>query len=138
MSSVNRAIIIGNVGKDPEVRSIGEGKKVASMSVATSDRWTDKRTGEKREAVEWHKVTIFNDQIVKVVEAYVKKGSQVYVSGKIKTRKWMDQQGQDRYTTEIELGPYGAELQILGSRAGNTGDAVADEAKPEINDGIPF
>ncbi len=114
--SVNKVILIGNLGKDPEIRTFGNGGKVANFSVATSESWRDKQSGEKKEKTEWTNVAIFNDGLVGIVEKYVKKGSKVYVEGKLQTRKWQDRDGNDRYTTEVVLQGYGGQLTLLDSR----------------------
>ena len=121
--SVNRATILGNLGRDPEVKSLQDGKKVVTLSVATTENWTDKGSGEKRERTEWHRVTIWNENLAGVAERYLRKGSKVYLEGAIETRKWQDQAGQDRYSTEIVLRPYRGELVLLGERAGAEGGA---------------
>jgi single-strand DNA-binding protein len=126
MSSVNKATLLGNLGRDPEIRSTQNGNRVATLSVATSDRWTDKRTGEKREATEWHRVVIFNEHLVNVVEKFCQKGSKVYVEGKIKTRKWQDQSGTDRYTTEIVLENFGGTLVLAGGGKNSSDDGADD------------
>lgn len=114
--SVNKVIIIGNLGKDPEVRSFQNGGKVCNLSVATSESWKDKNTGERRERTEWHSVAITNEHLVRLAEQYLRKGSKVYIEGKLETRKWQDQSGQDRYTTEVVLRPYGGTLEMLDSK----------------------
>jgi len=114
--SVNKVILIGNLGKDPEIRTFGNGGKVANFSVATSESWRDKQSGERKEKTEWTNVAIFNDGLVGIVEKYVKKGSKVYVEGKLQTRKWQDRDGNDRYTTEVVLQGYGGQLTLLDSR----------------------
>ena len=114
--SVNKVILIGNLGKDPEVRTFGNGGKVANFSVATSESWRDKQSGERKEKTEWTNVAIFNDGLVGIVEKYVKKGSKVYIEGKLQTRKWQDRDGNDRYTTEVVLQGYGGQLTLLDSR----------------------
>lgn len=111
--SVNKAILIGNVGKDPTIRSTQGGQKIATLSIATGESWRDKNTGERRERTEWHTVVIFNENLAKVVEQYVEKGTKLYIEGQIQTRKWQDQRGQDRYSTEIVLQGFGSTLQIL-------------------------
>jgi len=114
--SVNKVILVGNLGKDPEIRTFGNGGKVANFSIATSESWRDKQTGERKEKTEWTNVAIFNDGLVGIVEKYVKKGSKVYVEGKLQTRKWQDRDGNDRYTTEVVLQGYGGQLTLLDSR----------------------
>ena len=116
--SVNKVTLVGNLGRDPEIRAMQNGDKIVQLSVATSDRWKDKNTGEQRERTEWHRVVIFNDALGKIAEQYLKKGSTVYLEGQIQTRKWTDQQsGQERYTTEVVLQRYRGELTLLGSRS---------------------
>ncbi len=115
--SVNKVILLGNLGRDPEVRAMQNGDKVVQLSVATSDRWKDKSTGEQKERTEWHRVVIFNEPLGKIAEQYLKKGSSIYIEGQLQTRKWTDQQtGQDKFTTEIVLQRYKGELTLLGSR----------------------
>lgn len=111
--SVNKVTLIGNLGKDPEVRTFQNGGKVCNITVATSDKWTDKQSGERRERTEWHTVVLFSEHAVRYAEQYLRKGAKVYVEGKLETRKWQDQSGQDRYTTEIVVRPYGGEIQGL-------------------------
>ena len=119
--SVNKVILIGNLGADPEIRRMNSGDQVASLRIATSDTWRDRNTGERRERTEWHSVVIFNENLVKVVEQYLKKGAKIYVEGQLQTRKWQDQNGNDRYTTEIVLQKYRGELQMLDSRGESGG-----------------
>ena len=114
--SVNKVILLGNLGRDPEVRNFPNGGKVANFSIATSENWKDRNTGERRERTEWHNVSITNEALVRVAEQYLKKGSKVYVEGQLETRKWQDQAGNDRYTTEVVLRPYRGELTMLDSR----------------------
>ncbi len=120
--SVNKVILIGNLGKDPEIRTLGSGDRVANLRLATTETWRDKTSGERKEKTEWHSVVIFNDNIVKVVEQYVKKGSSVYVEGALQTRKWTDKDGQERYSTEIVIQRFNGQLTMLGGR-----NADADE-----------
>ena len=115
--SVNKVILVGNLGRDPEIRSMPNGDRIANLSIATSETWRDKSTGERKEKTEWHRVVIFNDNIVKVVENYVKKGSTVYVEGALQTRKWTDQQGVEKYSTEIVVSRFKGELTMLGGRS---------------------
>ena len=118
--SVNKVTLLGNLGRDPEVRAMQNGDKIVQLSVATSDRWKDKNSGEQRERTEWHRVVIFNDALGKIAEQYLKKGSTVYLEGQLQTRKWTDQQsGQEKYTTEVVLQRYRGELTLLGSRSEN-------------------
>ncbi|MFD0917915.1 single-stranded DNA-binding protein [Pseudahrensia aquimaris] len=114
--SVNKVILVGNLGADPEIRRTQDGKAIANMSVATSESWRDKNTGERREKTEWHRVVCFNDGLNKVIEQYVKKGTTVYLEGNLQTRKWQDQNGNDKYTTEVVLQPYTGVLTMLGGR----------------------
>ncbi len=114
--SVNKVILIGNLGRDPEVRSFQNGGKVCNLRIATSETWKDRNTGERRERTEWHSVAIFNENLARLAEQYLRKGSKVYVEGKLETRKWQDQSGQDRYSTEVVLRPYGGELTFLDGR----------------------
>lgn len=114
--SVNKVILIGNLGRDPEVRSFQNGGKVVNLRIATSETWRDRTSGERKERTEWHSVAIFNEPLGKIAEQYLKKGSTVYIEGQLETRKWQDQSGQDRYTTEIVLRPYSGALTLLGGR----------------------
>jgi single-strand DNA-binding protein len=125
--SVNKVILIGNLGKDPEVRRLNSGDPVVNLRIATSETWRDKATGERRERTEWHSVVIFNENLARVAEQYLKKGSKVYIEGQLQTRKWQDQSGQDRYTTEVVLQRYRGELTML-DRAGG-GGAGSDTAE---------
>ena len=118
--SVNKVTLVGNLGRDPEIRAMQNGDKIVQLSVATSDRWKDKNSGEQRERTEWHRVVIFNDALGRIAEQYLKKGSTVYLEGQLQTRKWTDQQsGQEKYTTEVVLQRYRGELTLLGSRPDN-------------------
>lgn len=121
--SVNKVILVGNLGRDPEIRSLNNGGRVANLSVATSDRWRDRQTGEQRERTEWHRVVIFDDKIVEVAEKFLRKGRKVYLEGEIQTRKWSDQSGQERYTTEVVLQRFRSQLTLLDSRDGGGGFA---------------
>ncbi len=118
--SVNKVILVGNLGRDPEVRSTQDGTKIVNLSIATSERWKDRNTGEPREKTEWHRVVIFNENLGRVAEQYLRKGANVYVEGQLQTRKWTDQQGVEKYTTEVVLQRYRGEMTLLGSR-GDTG-----------------
>ncbi len=119
--SVNKVILIGNLGRDPEIRSFPNGGKVCNLRIATSETWRDKATGERKERTEWHSVAIFNENLVKVAEQYLRKGSKVYIEGQLETRKWQDQSGQDRYTTEVALRQFRGELTLLDGRDGGGG-----------------
>lgn len=126
--SVNKVILIGNVGKDPEIRTLQNGGKVANLSIATSESWKDKSTGEKKEKTEWHRVVVFGP-LAEIVEKYVKKGSKIYVSGSLQTRKWTDKDGVEKYSTEVVLQGFGGELTLLDSRkGGDDQSAPADDA----------
>ncbi len=114
--SVNKVILIGNLGRDPEVRTFQNGGKVCNLRVATSESWKDRETGERRERTEWHSVAIFSEPLARIAEQYLRKGSKVYLEGQLETRKWQDQNGQDRYSTEVVLRPYRSELTMLDSR----------------------
>ena len=122
--SVNKVILIGNLGKDPEIRRTQDGRPIANLSVATSESWRDKNTGERREKTEWHRVVIFNEQLCKIAEQYLKKGSKVYLEGSLQTRKWTDQQGVEKYSTEVVLQGFNAQLTMLDGR--NSGGAGAE------------
>ena len=115
-ASVNKVILLGNLGRDPEIRSMQSGKKMASFSIATSKRWKDRNTQEQKENTSWHNIVVFNEGLVDVIEKYVKKGSKIYVEGELQTRKWQDQDGKDRYTTEVVLQGYNSNLTLLDSR----------------------
>ena len=115
--SVNKVILVGNLGADPEIRRLNSGDPVVNLSVATSETWRDKQSGERRDRTEWHRVVIFNENLAKVAENYLKKGAKVYIEGQLQTRKWTDQNGQDRYSTEVVLQRFRGELQMLDSRA---------------------
>lgn len=123
--SVNKVILVGNLGADPDVRSMQSGDKVVNLSIATSENWTDKASGERKEKTEWHRVVIFNQGLVKVCESYLKKGAKVYIEGQLETRSW-EQDGQKKYTTEVVLRPYRGELTMLDSR--NSGGSSSDSA----------
>jgi single-strand DNA-binding protein len=117
--SVNKVILVGNVGADPEVRTLPSGNKVVNLTVATSENWKDKNTGERKEKTEWHRVVIFSEGLARVAEQYVKKGSKVYLEGSLQTRKWQDQSGQDKYSTEVVLQGFNATLTMLDAPGGN-------------------
>lgn len=153
--SVNKVMLIGNLGRDPEVRSMQNGSKVANLSIATSDSWKDKNTGERREKTEWHRVVIFGN-LADIAERYLKKGSKVYVCGQLQTRKWQNKDGQDQYSTEVVLQGYGGELTMLDGRGegggaggggygasepsgGGGGNGGWDSGPPsDMDDDIPF
>lgn len=138
--SVNKVILIGNLGADPEVRTLGSGGKVVNLRIATSESWKDKGSGDRREKTEWHSVVIFNEGLAKVAEAYCRKGSKVYIEGQLQTRKWQDQSGNDRYSTEIVLQNYRGELTLLDSPSGDRGNgggsAPQTRGRPSFNDDL--
>ena len=150
--SVNKVTLVGNLGRDPEIRAMQNGDKIVQLSIATSDRWKDKNSGEQRERTEWHRVVIFNDALGKIAEQYLKKGSTVYLEGQLQTRKWTDQQsGQEKYTTEVVLQRYRGELTLLGSRPDNqigndynksgidhSGESSVSNIASDLDDEIPF
>lgn len=153
--SVNKVIIVGNLGKDPEIRSFQNGGKVASFSVATSESWKDKATGEKKERTEWHRISVLNENLVGIVEKFVKKGSKVYIEGQLETRKYTDKDGVEKYTTEVVLRPYRGEITMLDSKGGGSsaandyedqqpmaasggGGSFAASSKNDMDDEIPF
>ena len=133
--SVNKVILLGVLGKDPEVRRMTNGDPVVNLSVATSERWKDK-AGERKEKTEWHRVVIFNDNLAKVAEQYLRKGSKVYLEGQLATRKWTDKDGQDKYSTEIVLNRFGGQLVLLDSKGGR--DEAAAAGADQLDDEIPF
>ncbi|MDC0348966.1 single-stranded DNA-binding protein [Alphaproteobacteria bacterium] len=149
--SINKVILVGNLGKDPEIRHMSDGTKIANFSVATSETWKDRTTGERKERTEWHRVVIFNERLSEIVEKYVKKGSKLYLEGQLQTRKWTDNNGQDRYSTEIVLSKFKGELTLLDSRgssqasipASATASSIEKTQSPEnaladLDDDIPF
>ena len=138
-ASVNKVILIGNLGRDPEIRTMQNGNKVANLNIATSESWKDKNTGERKEKTDWHRVVIFGS-LAEIAENYLKKGSKVYISGKLQTRKWQDQSGQDKYTTEVVLQGYGGELTMLDSRAsgsswGKEANTTSESSAPQKDTG---
>ena len=146
--SVNKVIIVGNLGRDPEVRTFPNGGKIVSLRVATSESWRDKTSGERKERTEWHSVSITNEPLAKIAEQYLRKGSTVYIEGQLETRKWQDQSGADKYTTEIVLRPYRGELTLLGGKSdGDRDDTPRSEhqgggapagRRDDMDDEIPF
>ncbi|GAB5457751.1 MAG: single-stranded DNA-binding protein [Henriciella sp.] len=123
--SVNKVILVGNVGQDPEIRQFQNGGQVCSFSLATSENWKDKNTGERREKTEWHRISVFNEGLIRVIQSYVKKGSKLYIEGQLETRKWQDQNGADRYSTEVVLRGYGGNLTMLDGRSEGGGQRSA-------------
>ncbi|MDR2724103.1 MAG: single-stranded DNA-binding protein [Holosporaceae bacterium] len=140
--SINKVILVGNLGKDPEVRSMQDGSKVASFSLATSEYWKDKVSGERKDKTEWHRIVVFNPNLSEICEKYLHKGSKVYVEGQLQTRKWQDQTGNDKFTTEIVLSKFRGELALLDSRNDGVSNVdVMPDVKSEsvgIDDDIPF
>jgi len=138
--SVNKVILIGNLGRDPEVRSFQNGSKVVNLRIATSETWRDKASGERKERTEWHSVAIFNEPLAKIAEQYLSKGSTVYIEGQLETRKWQDQSGADKYTTEVVLRPFGGALTLLGGKPeGQREPAPMSKGSPMDDwDMIPF
>ena len=134
--SVNKVILLGNLGRDPEVRSTQDGIKIVNLNIATSERWKDRNSGEQRERTEWHRVVIFNENLARIAEQYLRKGSTVYLEGQMQTRKWTDQQGVDKYTTEVVLQRYRGELTLLGSRNEGTGAMPSLEGTDQIGMGV--
>jgi single-strand DNA-binding protein len=136
--SVNKVILVGNLGRDPEVRRLGSGDAVVNLRVATSENWKDKATGERKEKTEWHSVVIFNENLGRVAEQYLKKGSKVYLEGQLQTRKWTDQAGVEKYSTEIVLQRFRGELTILDSRGGGASESGEEESAGQISRGGDF
>jgi len=145
--SVNKVILVGNLGKDPEVRRMTSGEPVVNLSLATSESWRDKASGERKEKTEWHRVVIFNKNLAEVAEKYLRKGSKVYVEGQLQTRKWTDKDGQEKYSTEVVLQNFRGELTMLDGRGGEGGgggggrgasEAPASFQRDEMDDEIPF
>ena len=131
--SVNKVILLGNLGQDPVVRTSQDGNKIVQLSIATSERWKDRNSGEQREKTEWHRVVIFNENLSNIAEQYLKKGSTIFVEGQLQTRKWQDQNGIDKYTTEIVLGRFRGELAMIGNRNENAGIVDGQENIPNNN-----
>jgi single-strand DNA-binding protein len=140
MSSVNKCILVGHLGRDPEVRSTQNGDKIVNFSIATSDRWKDKSSGEQREKTEWHRVVVFNEHLARIAEQYLRKGSSVYVEGQLQTRKWTDQSGAEKYTTEVVLTRFKGDLTLLGGRDGAkpADDNAKWDAPADLSDEVPF
>ena len=158
MAGVNKVILVGNLGADPEVRSLNSGGEVVNMRIATSENWNDKATGERKEKTEWHNVVIFNENLGRVAKSYLRKGSKVYIEGQLQTRKWQDQSGNDKYTTEVVLQRFRGELVLLDSREGgggrgafsddfgdSTGASPRPQSRPQpasfdtdLDDDVPF
>ncbi len=149
--SVNKVILVGNLGQDPEIRSTSDGREIANFSIATSENWKDKSTGERKEKTEWHRVVVFSSGLVGVIKNYVKKGTKLYIEGQLQTRKWSDSNGVDKYTTEVVLQNYNSSLQIIDSRGSggnasggsnfsnsNSSSSNSNIEVEEIDDEIPF
>jgi len=150
--SVNKVILVGNLGADPEIRQTQDGRPIANLRVATSESWRDRNTGERRERTEWHRVVIFSEGLAKIAEQYLKKGAKVYIEGQLQTRKWQDQSGQDRYSTEVVLQGFNSTLTMLDSRGGSGGGGgfgggdqggfdpgpPSGEFKQDLDDDVPF
>ncbi len=153
--SVNKVILVGNLGRDPEIRTFQNGGRVAHLNIATSESWKDKATGERKDKTEWHRVAVFNENLIGVIERYLKKGAKVYIEGALETRKWTDQSGQEKYTTEVVLRPFRGELTMLDGKGGGgssgsgdafglTGDAGGSASLggptggSDLDDDIPF
>ena len=133
--SINKVILVGNLGRDPEVRATQDGSKIVNLSLATSERWKDRNTGEQRERTEWHRVVIFNENLGRIAEQYLRKGSTCYIEGQLQTRKWTDQQGVEKYTTEVVLQRYRGELTLLGSRNEGSAAMPSSEGSDQIGMG---
>jgi len=136
--SINKVILVGNVGRDPEIRAAQDGTKIANLSIATSETWKDKLTGERKEKTEWHRVVVFNPTISEFVEKYVTKGTKLYVEGQLQTRKWQDQAGVEKYTTEIVITRFKGEISILDSKGDGSTASYEESAPKDLNDDIPF
>jgi single-strand DNA-binding protein len=157
--SVNKVILVGNLGRDPEIKQLPSGSSLANLSIATSESWRDKASGERKEKTEWHRVVVFNEGLVKIVQQYLKKGSKVYLEGQLETRKWQDKDGNDKYSTEVVLQGFNSQLTMLDTRGGggaaessddfgSSGPSMARERKPalagaggksaDMDDEIPF
>jgi single-strand DNA-binding protein len=135
--SVNKVILIGNLGRDPEIRRTQDGRPIAHLNVATTDTWRDKATGERRERTEWHRVVIFNEPLCRIAEQYLKKGSKVYLEGSLQTRKWQDQSGQDKFTTEVVLQGFSSQLTMLDSRSSGGGEFSAESSAGDFGSAGP-
>jgi len=146
--SVNKVILVGNLGRDPEVRNFPNGGKVCNLRIATSETWKDKQTGERKERTEWHSVAIMSEPLVRVAEQYLRKGSKVYMEGQLETRKWQDQSGADRYSTEVVLRPFSSTLTMLDSKSDDAGGGYgggyqepapsSGGGRPDLDDDLPF
>ena len=145
-ASLNKVSLIGNLGKDPEIRTTSDGREIASFSLATSESWKDKASGERKEKTEWHRIVVFTEHLVNLVKNYVKRGSKLYLEGSLQTRKWIDNTGQEKYTREIVLQGYSSNITLLDSRAASEGDSFTSNssantkefAHSELDDEVPF
>lgn len=135
--SVNKVILVGNLGADPEIRTTQQGSKIANLSIATSESWKDRNSGERKENTQWHRVVIFTEPLANLCEQYLKKGSKVYLEGQLETRKWQDNNGQDRYSTEVVLRPYKGELTFLDGRSDNAGGGYQNNSNQNYGGGQP-
>ena len=136
--SVNKVILVGNLGRDPEIRNTQDGSKIVNLALATSETWNDRQSGERKEKTEWHRVVIFNDRIADVAEKYLKKGAKIYVEGSLQTRKWTDQSGQERYSTEVVIGRFNGQLTMLDGRSGGeSGGYAGGMAEPPMGGASP-
>ncbi|MFB9264556.1 single-stranded DNA-binding protein [Bradyrhizobium erythrophlei] len=135
--SVNKVILVGNLGKDPEIRRTQDGRPIANLSIATSETWRDKGTGERKEKTEWHRVVIFNEGLCKVAEQYLKKGAKVYIEGQLQTRKWTDQSGVEKYSTEVVLQGFNSNLTMLDGRGGGGGSSFSDDGGSDFGSAGP-
>lgn len=138
--SVNKVILVGNLGADPEIRSLASGDRVANLRLATAETWKDRSTGERKERTEWHRVVVFNDNLVKVIESYCRKGSKLYVEGSIQTRKWTDQSGVEKFSTEIVLQKFNGTVTLLDGKGDGPGAAAEPREEPcsDLDDSVPF
>jgi single-strand DNA-binding protein len=136
--SVNKVILVGNLGRDPEIRNTQDGSKIVNLALATSETWNDRQSGERKEKTEWHRVVIFNDRVADVAEKYLKKGAKIYVEGSLQTRKWTDQGGQERYSTEVVIGRFNGQLTMLDGRSGgDSGGYAGGMAEPSMGGAAP-
>lgn len=142
--SINKVILVGNLGREPEIRNSSDGSKIVSFSIATSETWKDKNTGERKDKTEWHRIVIFNDRLADVAEKYLKKGSKVYIEGQLQTRKWTDNNNMERYTTEVVISRFRGEMTLLDSRGSDSmlSDSAEAPSLPshfdDLNDDVPF
>jgi single-strand DNA-binding protein len=138
MTSLNKVALIGNVGKDPEIRTTADGKEIANLTIATSESWKDKTTGEKKDKTEWHRVVVFNEGLTRVIKDYVKKGSKLYIEGSLQTRKWQGNDGKDNYTTEIVLKGFNSNLILLSANTNQQSNSNQLDLNNDLDDELPF